>query len=476
MATSPSPFACMSAGDLVQGFARREFSPVEVMRAALDRADAVQQRYNAFVLIDDARALAMASASEQRWLRAAPLGLLDGVPVAVKDTTNVQGWPTRYGSQAGQTAGDAEDDSPLVQRMREHGAAFIGKTAAPEFAWKGITDSALHGVTRNPWNPAKTPGGSSGGSAVAVATGVVPLATAPDGGGSIRIPASFTGTYGLKPTAGLIPNIPSPLGSLAVVGGITRSVHDMARFLRVVVAPDPRDSFAPPVPALPSDLLERSGSDLRGLRIGMAADLGFDPPTPDVARALEETVRHLRELGAQVTPTTLKAADTLEAFETLWAVGFHEILARLSDEGRSTVEPALRDFAASAAHISGLKVQAATRMARVFSARMATFFNGHDLLLTPTVPVPPLDAGQLLSPQRAGPHWWNWTPMTWPFNVSRNPAASCPAGMTRDGLPIGMQLVGKWFDEATVLKVSHVLERFHPRPYALSDTDVATLP
>jgi len=469
--TTVSPFSRLSIAELVHGYVRRDFSPVQVLRAALDRAQSIQPRCNAFALIDEAAALEAARASERRWLYATPAGLLDGVPVAVKDTTDVRGWPTRFGSLSGRSAGTAVEDSPFVQRMREHGAVFIGKTTTPEFAWKGVTDSALHGVTRNPWNPVRTSGGSSGGSAVAVATGVVPLATAADGGGSIRIPASFCGLYGLKPTTGLIPNIPGPLGPLAVVGGLTRNVDDTVRFLRVVVAPDARDSFAPPMPAptLPPD-----GDDLRGLRIGVSADLGFSPPAPEVARVLDDAVRHLRALGAKVEPATVRADDMLEAFETLWAVGFAEILARLSTDARGQVEPALRAYADTAAGISGLQVQAAWRGARLFSARMAAFFTDHDLLLTPTVPMPAFEAGALMPDNHPGLHWWHWACLTWPFNLSRNPAASCAVGMSlcSGGLPIGVQLVGRWFAEATVLRASRALERFHPFPHALADRDI----
>ena len=461
-----SPFSSLSIAELVQGYARGDFSPVEVARASLERAQTVQSFCNAFVLIDEGRALKMAQASEQRWLQGKPAGLLDGVPVAVKDTTGVRGWPTRFGSLSGRRAEPAVEDSPFVERMREHGAVFIGKTAAPEFAWKGITDSALHGVTRNPWNTAKTPGGSSGGSAVAVATGVVPLATAADGGGSIRIPASFTGLYGLKPTAGLIANTPGPLGTLAVVGGVTRNVDDTARFLQAVVAPDARDSFAYPTQA---PVLSPDDGDLRGLKIGVSADLGFRPAEPEIASVLADTVTHLRALGAEVESVFLRADDVQEGFETLWAVGFAEILGRLPEHEREQVEPALCDYADTAADISGLQVQFAYRQARLFSARMASFFSDCDLLLTPTVPILPFDAGLLMPAGYPGQQWWHWSPMTWPFNLSRNPAASCPMGMSSDGLPIGIQLVGRWFDESTVLRVSRALERFRPFPLSLAD-------
>lgn len=462
-------FSQLSAVDLVLGYARLDFSPTEVMRCALQRAHTFEPRLNAFTLLDDDTAMAMAAASEARWLCGAPMGLLDGVPVAVKDTANVRGWPTRYGSLSGQSAQAATDDAPLVMRLREHGAAFIGKTATPEFAWKGVTDSAAHGVTRNPWDTSRTPGGSSGGSAAAVAVGVVPMATGADGGGSLRIPAAFTGIFGLKPTAGLIPNLPSPLGTLAVVGSLTRSVADAALFLRVVVAPDVRDSFAAPLGD--TNFVATLHEPVAGLRIGVSHDLGFGAVDPDVAQALADTVRHLRSQGAVVEDVDLRADDTRDAFETLWALGFSEILGRLSVDNIVAIEPALQRVIAVADRVTGHQAQSAARMARVFSARMATFFERYDLLLTPTTPISAFEAGRLTPDNTRYPHWWDWTPLTWPFNLSRNPAASCPAGLNSAGLPIGMQLVGRWFDERTVLRVAHALESFNHYPVALAASD-----
>lgn len=459
-------FSHLSAVDLVQGYAKRDFSPTEVMRGALQRARAFEPGLNAFTLLDADTAMAMAAASEERWLRGAPLGLLDGVPVAVKDTASVRGWPTRYGSVSGQRAQAATEEAPLVQRLREHGAAFVGKTAAPEFAWKGVTDSVAHGVTRNPWNTSRTPGGSSGGSAAAVAVGIVPIATGADGGGSLRIPAAFTGTYGLKPTAGLIPNLPSPLGMLAVVGSLTRCVADAALFLRVVVSPDARDSFAAPLADV--DFGATLHEPIAGLRIGVSTDLGFGAVDPDVAQAVANTVQNLRSVGAVVEEVDLRADDTRDAFETLWALGFSEILGRLTPEDIAAAEPALQRVAARADRITGHQAQSAARVARVFSARVAAFFQRYDLLLTPTVPIPAFEAGRLTPDDNRYPNWWDWTPMTWPFNLSRNPAASCPAGLNSAGLPIGMQLVGRWFDERTVLRASQSLESFNRFPVALA--------
>lgn len=467
-------FSAMTATELVAGYAKRDFSPVEVMHCALERAHAVQPALNAFTLLDADRALAMAAEAEKRWMRGAPMGLVDGVPVAIKDTASVCGWPTRFGSLSGRRATAATEDAPLIQRLREHGAAFIGKTAAPEFAWKGITDSAAHGITRNPWDTSRTPGGSSGGSAAAVAAGVVPMATGADGGGSLRIPASFSGIYGLKPTAGLIPNLPTPLGTMAVVGGLTRTAADAALFLRVVVSPDARDSFAAPTFAVGDRAFGVDlGAPITGLRIGVSRSLGFEEPDPEVARALDDTVHHLRYLGATVEDVNLRANDTQDAFETLWALSFSEILSRLSPDDLQQVEPALLQVVARAETISGLQAQAAKRTARVFSTRLGAFFTRYDLLLTPTVLVKPFEAGRLTPDETRYRNWWDWTPTTWPFNLSRNPAASCPAGLTTDGLPIGVQLVGQWFDENTVLRVSHALETFNRHAHALTNKTIS---
>ena len=231
----------LSATGLLELFRKHELSPVEVTSAVLQRIEKLNPVLNAFNLVSK-DAGADAKASEARWLRGEPKGLLDGVPVSIKDLLLTKGWPTLRGSKTIDPKGPWNDDAPAVARLREHGAVLLGKTTTPEFGWKGVTDSPLTGITRNPWNPKKTPGGSSGGAAAALASGMGPLAVGTDGGGSIRIPCSFTGLFGIKPSFGRVPAWPpSPFGAVAHVGPMTRSVTDAALMLNVLSLPDARD-------------------------------------------------------------------------------------------------------------------------------------------------------------------------------------------------------------------------------------------
>lgn len=447
----------LTAGELLRGYRERRFTPSDAVEASLRRAREVQPALNLFSLIADEAVLREAADSTRRWAEGRPAGTLDGIPVAVKDTAAVRGWPTGFGSLSSRGTQPASADAPLVQRLREQGALFVGKTTAPEFAWKGVTDSALTGVTRNPWNQDLTPGGSSGGSAAAVAVGAVPIATGADGAGSLRIPASFSGVLGLKPTAFLVPNLPTPLGQLAVVGALTRTVEDQALFLQAVVSPDSRDGFAAPfVPPFYAKMLD---GRIEGMRIGLSPSLGFAGPDPEIARVLCDCATVLRDLGAVVTEVDLRADTTQEAFEVLWALAFSEILHRLPPQAREEVEPALLALDERAAGISGREAQGAGRTVRHFSARMGAFFEEHDLLMTPTVPVLPFEAGRIAPASGPYRNWWDWSPLTWPFNLSGNPAISCPAGFSADARPIGVQFVAQRFDETSLLRVGRALER-----------------
>ena len=250
----------LSATDLLHLYRRKKLSPVEVARATLEQIEKLNPILNAFCFLDSSSSLKEAKQSEKRWAQGAPRGLLDGVPVSIKDLILTRRWPTLRGSKTIDPAGPWNDDAPSVARLREHGAVILGKTTTPEFGWKGVTDSPLTGITRNPWNPRTTPGGSSGGGAAAVAAGMGPLAIGTDGGGSIRIPCGFTGLFGLKPSFGRVPAWPlSPMGTVAHVGPMTRTVTDAALMLNVLSQPDVRDWHALPY-------------DGRDYRIGLEED------------------------------------------------------------------------------------------------------------------------------------------------------------------------------------------------------------
>ena len=244
MTTDP---AIMTAEELLARFADKSLSPLEATEAAFARVDRYDSAFNAFVFVDREGALAAARESEGRWAKGAPHGRLDGVPVTVKDIIWMQGFPTKRGSKTLADAPPDTEDAPAVARLKEAGAVILGKTTSPEFGWKGVTDSPLTGITRNPWNPERTPGGSSGGAAAAAAAGMGALHIGTDGGGSIRIPSGFTGIFGHKPSFGRVPAYPlSPFGTIAHVGPMTRSVGDAALMLTVMAQYDHRDPYTLP--------------------------------------------------------------------------------------------------------------------------------------------------------------------------------------------------------------------------------------
>lgn len=455
-----SDLSSLSAVELTRAYRARQLSPVEVIEASLKRLDAVDKSLNAFCLVDEATGRGMARASEARWLRGASMGPLDGVPVAVKDTNHVTGWPMRFGSRT-MAETPSGFDTPGVARLREAGAVFFGKTTTPEYGWKGITHGPLTGITRNPWNPAKTPGGSSGGAAVAVATGVCPLATGGDGGGSIRIPAAFTGLFGLKTTFGLVPNFAHSLGTLGVFGGLSRTVEDSALMLEVIGRPDARDAFAVPHRAI--DYRESLDQGVAGLRIAYAKDLGFPIVDSEVAAAVASGVATLAKAGATISDVALDLSGLRPVMGVIWRSGYAGALRHLTGRQLQMLEPELLELVMSAREFSAAALQSAQDECRALGARMQAFHGDYDLLVTPTMPIPAFDAGEDTPDRSRFPEWFDWTPFTWPFNLSRQPAASVPCGFTVAGLPVGLQIVGAAFREDLVLRASRVVERDLPQ-------------
>ncbi|MFJ6501916.1 amidase [Streptomyces sp. NPDC091879] len=447
----------LTAVQLVDGYRKGEFGPEEVTRAALARAERVQPAVNAFVrlLADDA--LARARASADRWRRGEPAGLLDGVPVTVKDILLLRGHPTLRGSKTVNEQGRWDEDAPSVARLREHGAVFLGKTTTPEFGWKGVTDAPLSGVTRNPYDVARTAGGSSGGSAAAVALGAGPLSLGTDGGGSVRIPAAFCGIFGLKPTYGRVPLHPaSAFGTLAHVGPMTRDAADAALMLDVIGAPDARDWSA--LGPANGSFVEALDGGVRGLRVAYSPSLGGQVAVaPAVAAAVRRAVERLAGLGAHVTEADPDFTDPVEAFHTLWFSGAARVTQQLGPERRALLDPGLREICGRGARYSALEYLAATDVRMALGRRMGLFHTEYDVLVTPTLPLTAFAAGVEV-PARSGlRRWTGWTPFTYPFNLTQQPAATVPVGLDGDGLPVGMQIVASRHRDDLVLRTAHAL-------------------
>jgi aspartyl-tRNA(Asn)/glutamyl-tRNA(Gln) amidotransferase subunit A len=451
----------MTATRLVARYQRRELSPVDAVTAALQRIERHDSELNAYCRLAPEQALEEAKRSEARWRRGEPVGLLDGVPLSVKDVLLTKGWPTLYGSRTVDKNRPWETDAPSVARVREHGAILLGKTTTSEFHWKTVTDSPLTGITRNPWNPALTPGGSCGGAAVAVATGMGALAIGTDGGGSIRVPSSFCGVFGLKPTFGRVPRYPiASAHMLAHVGAITRSVVDAALLLTVMAGPDSRDWYALPYDGRDYRIGIEEG--VRGLRIAFSADLGYARVDADVAGLTARAAKRLAELGANVEEASPGFADPKAAFERLWYPDLATTVDRIPAAQRSLMDPGLIEAANEGGGYTLRDQLSAVRERESLGERMQSFHADYDLLLTPTLPIVAFEAGRDVPDAAQYKRWVDWVPFAYPFNLTRQPAASIPCGLTERGLPVGLQVVGPLYREDLVLRTCQALESISP--------------
>jgi aspartyl-tRNA(Asn)/glutamyl-tRNA(Gln) amidotransferase subunit A len=451
----------LSAAQLVEHFRARRLSPVEVTRAALERIARLQPAYNAFVLVGEEDALRAARESEARWARGEPLGPVDGLPTTVKDLLLAKGWPTRRGSRTVDPNQPWEEDSASVARMREHGAVLLGKTTTPEFGWKGVTDSPLTGVTRNPWDPRMTPGGSSGGAAVACAFGMGVMHIATDGGGSIRIPAGFCGLFGFKPTFGQVPVHPHPPPlTLWHQGPIARTVADAALMLSVISKPDVRDFYAGP--PLGIDFREGLDQGIAGLRVAYSRTLGYAKVERDVAARVDEAVLALQRMGARVEEIDLSLPDPIEIMQPLWSVALAMAVQPLSAEQRKLMDQPLLAIAEPGFGISALEYRAVEKQRESLARRFNLLHQQYDLLVTPQLATTAFEVEHEVPPGNGMRRWWEWSPFTYPFNLTQQPAATVPCGFAANGLPVAMQMVGAKWNDAMVLRAARAYEVMRP--------------
>lgn len=467
--------ASLSAAELGPLYARRELSPVEVARDALARIERFEPDINAFVVRDESTTLAMAEAAEARWLKGEALGPLDGVPVTIKDNIGVAGWPMRRGSAVASDAAPWPEDAPATARLREAGCVFLGKTTMPEYGWKGVGDSPLSGITRNPWNTGTGPGGSSAGAASCAALNLGCIHLGTDGAGSVRIPAAFTGVVGLKPTYGRVPAYPaSTMGFLAHIGPLTRTVADTALAMNAIARPDERDMTA--IIADPIDYVAGLGGGVKGLRIAYSSRLGGDVLVdPDVARLAREAAFAFRELGASVEEVDPGFTDPLETLMVLWSAGAALALRSTGPDGRAQMDPGLVAVAEAGERVAGSTyVEALLSRRNTLAHHMAQFHARFDLLLTPTLPLPAFEVGRNTPAHgRYGEDWTRWTPFTYPFNITQQPAISLPCGLTSAGLPAGLQIVGAFGQDALVLRAAAAFEAM--QPFARVDAPIKSI-
>ena len=460
----PTDLADCTATELLAMYRARQASPVEATHAVLARIERVNPKLLAFCHVAGDEAVESARASEARWQRGEPIGALDGVPTSIKDLILTKGWPTLRGSRTVDAGQVWDVDAPATARLREAGAVLLGKTSTPEFGCKGETNSLLTGITRNPWDPAKTPGGSSGGTAAAVAAGMGPLSVGTDGAGSVRIPAAFCGNFGLKPSFGRVPAYPlSPFGTVAHLGPHTMSVRDAALMLNVLARPDARDWTSLPYDA--RDYTVGLEDGLRGLRIAWSPALGYAKHVhPEVAAACARAVDDLRAAGAVVEAVDPGFDDPLDITCGLWFLGAWTIWNTLTPEQQKLADP---DFAAEAelgSKISALEAQRLHLRRGALGTLMRQFMQRHDLLVTPTVAVPAFEARPAGHSPLDPTAMLGWTPFSYPFNLTQQPACTIPCGLTSAGLPIGLQFVGPMFGDALVLRAARAFEAMHPIP------------
>lgn len=452
--------AFLSAIELAAGFRSGELSPVAVASALLDRIEALDAPVHAIVHRDRATTLAMAEAAERRHRAGTPVSPLDGVPATVKDLSHVAGWPRRRGSLLLAGAPPSREDTPAVARMREAGLVFLGKTATPEGGCKVVTRSALTGETANPWDLSRTPGGSSGGASAALAMGFGPLAQGSDGAGSIRIPACYTNSVGLKPGFGRVPAFPpDPDMPHSVVGPMARTVADVSALLAVMSGPEPRDPFAWPVPfAAPADL---DDPDLAGLRVALSARMGMRAPLadPEVDALVARAGPMLAAAGAEIIeadPTW--PLDPLRPFRVFWETGCMAAVEAAAPGSRETIDPLIRRVAEAGRRVSTAEYLGAVEGRLAIAAASHAFFSRFDLLVCPVMPVAPYRLGRDV-PDGFADEDWSWCPYTYPWNMTGQPAASVPVGFTACGLPVGVQIVGRMGEEATILRAASAIER-----------------
>jgi aspartyl-tRNA(Asn)/glutamyl-tRNA(Gln) amidotransferase subunit A len=457
-------FDAMTAMELRGRIARREISPVEVTRRALEKAEATQASLNAFFFLMPEKAMAAAKEAEAAVMRGDLLGPLHGVPISIKDLIAVGGERFAFGSRC-LADNIAAADAPPVERVKKAGAIIIGKTTTSEFGCKGVGDSPLTGITRNPWNLKKTPGGSSAGAAASVAAGITPFSLGTDGGGSVRIPGCLTGLAAIKGQFGRIPVWPvSATMTLAHVGPMARTVEDAALLFMACAGQDERDPYSVAGPA--PDLLAACKQEARGLRVAYSPTLGYARADAEVLRVVDAAAKQFENLGCAIELVErVFERDPVDIWAAEFYAGAGTRLRPFLESKRELIDPAIADILDKALR-QELR-EYTTRMFERYALRdkLRPFFQRYDILLSPVLPVTSLDTGKNVPDHFADRDLVSWVYYTYPFNLTGQPAATVCAGIAADGMPVGLQIVGRMFDEVSVIRAAAAYERTQPRGY-----------
>jgi aspartyl-tRNA(Asn)/glutamyl-tRNA(Gln) amidotransferase subunit A len=456
----PNEFSFMTAIETLDLMRTKQVSPVEIVDSALRRAEASQSTLNAFVTLTSDLAMEAARKAEKAILAGEDQGLLTGLPLSIKDLTAVKG--VRFTSGSRTLANFvAPVDSPASERVKAHGAAIIGKTTTTEFGCKGSSNSPLSGDTRNPWDLGRTTGGSSAGAGASVAAGLTPFALGTDGGGSIRIPSSFCGLFGIKAHFGRVPVFPAAATpTLAHVGPMGRTVRDAALLLTAISGFDARDpaSVAAEVP----DYLGACERSPKGLRVAWSPTLGYARPTHEVLAIAGNAARAFEGLGCSVELVEKVFDDPIELWMAEFYAGVGTRLKKTLAEQRDLIDPAVAGVLDGA-----LDQTIDAYYERVFGRyefreKVRQFFEKYDLLMTPTAPVTAFELGRDVPPELEGANIVSWIAYTYPVNLCGLPAASVPCGFSQEGLPVGLHIVGSALGETDILRAAAAFEEARP--------------
>jgi aspartyl-tRNA(Asn)/glutamyl-tRNA(Gln) amidotransferase subunit A len=455
----------LPASELRQKIASKDVSPVELMTAVLARAEKLQPVLNCFITLVPELAMAAAKQAENDVMQGEPLGLLHGIPYAAKDLVNTAGVRTTFGSLLHEN-NVPKEDAVATARMKQAGAILFGKTTTPEFGHKALTDAPLFGRTRNAWSAEHTSGGSSGGAAVAVAAGIGPIGIATDGGGSTRIPAAANGMVGLKQSNGVIPHsqVADLFGNYTYITPMTRTVMDTALMLQAMAGPHPSDPWS--IGTVPQDYIAaaRPDGDLKGKRILFSTTLGNRFVSNDVRAAFEAALGKLKNAGAELVELTGALPDMEPIWKvinhTTWRARFDDMIRR--DGNRMT--PSLLRQVAMAEQWSGADYQKAMFQRADLFRMVQKWLEGADYLVTPTLSRTALPIDQdlfepiVIDGVEVGELRRNWFPYTMPFNITGHPAITVNCGFGSDGLPVGLQILGRFRDEASILRAAAIYE------------------
>ena len=452
----------MPATKLAEAIRTKKISPVEYTRSLLERIETLEPKVNAFAHLAADQAMDAARSAEQALMSGGRIGRLHGVPATIKDLVITKDMPTQSGSMIFKGHQPTED-SPVLPRLRDEGAIILGKTTTSEFGWTGVSHSPLTGITHNPWKFGYNAGASSAGAGAAAAAGYGPLHQGSDGAGSIRMPSHFCGVFGIKPSFGRVPYYPVGVGDLTShMGPMSRTVADSALMLEVMAGPHPLDYTT--LEAGPAHYLARLHEGIKGKKIAYSPDLGHARVDPEVASLVKKAAERFTALGATVEEVkTPWAAPGPELVRFFWSAHLTRLRPHL-EKWESQMDPGLVACIKASDNVSVAEYQAARERKMPYIANIHRWFEDWDFLLTPSVSVAAFPAEKLMPdhwPQHAW-DWVSWAEFSYPFNMSWNPAASVPCGFTTDGLPVGLQIVGRRFDDLGVLQASAAFEQAQP--------------